>query len=211
MTQPPATIGSESEAREQALARYHRAFDDIDAARTLQTRAAAPLHPAAAKVIATLNSEWDGLARHRDLPHLDLDNNAAERALRTPVIGRKNFYGSGAAWAADLAARIWTITATAAQNGTEPLHLLAGYLTACAGNGGKPLTGDQLDPFLRWRSCRTNHRHSPRQQTRPVIRAPHPPACQLAAAPRSTLGRRRPLPPAHTFTDYLLMGEVANG
>ena len=74
MTQPPATIGSESEAREQALARYHRAFDDIDAARTLQTRAAAPLHPAAAKVIATLNSEWDGLARHRDLPHLDLDN-----------------------------------------------------------------------------------------------------------------------------------------
>jgi transposase len=78
------------------------------------------------------------------------DNNAAERALRTPVIGRKNFYGSGAAWAADLAARIWTITATAARNGTEPLHLLAGYLTACAGNGGKPLTGNQLDPFLPW-------------------------------------------------------------
>ena len=165
MTQPPATIGSESEAREQALARYHRAFDDIDAARTLQTRAAAPLHPAAAKVIATLNSEWDGLARHRDLPHLDLDNNAAERALRTPVIGRKNFYGSGAAWAADLAARIWTITATAAQNGTEPLHLLAGYLTACAGNGGKPLTGDQLDPFLRWtpagRTTATRHDNRP--------------------------------------------------
>ena len=42
----------------------------------------------------------------------------------TPVIGRKNFYGSGARWAADLAADVWTITATAAQNGLEPLPLL---------------------------------------------------------------------------------------
>ena len=66
------------------------------------------------------------------------------------MIGRKNFYGSGAAWAADLAADIWTITATAAQNDTEPLHLLTGYLTACAENGGKPLTSDQLGPYLPW-------------------------------------------------------------
>ena len=154
MTQAPGTgneTGSGSEERElTALARYHRVFDDIDAARILETAMAGQLHPAAAKVIATLNSEWEGLARHRDLPHLDLDNNAAERALRTPVIGRKNFYGSGAAWAADLAADIWTITATAAQNDTGPLHLLAGYLTACAENGGKPLTSDQLGPYLPW-------------------------------------------------------------
>jgi transposase len=150
MTQAPGTgneTGSGSEEREQALARYHRVFDDIDAARILETTMAGQLHPAAAKVIATLNSEWEGLARHRDLPQLDLDNNAAERALRTPVIGRKNFYGSGAAWAADLAADIWTITATAAQNDTGPLHLLTGYLTACAENGGKPLIRDHV-PIL---------------------------------------------------------------
>ena len=78
------------------------------------------------------------------------DNNGAERALRTPVIGRKNFYGSGAAWAAHLAADTWTITSTATRNGIEPLHLLADFLTACAANGGKPLTGAQLDPFLPW-------------------------------------------------------------
>ena len=142
--------GDGNQARERALARYHRAFDNIDAARTQQAAQAGLLHPAAAKVLATLDSEWEGLRRHRDLPHLDLDNNGAERALRTPVIGRKNFYGSGAAWAARLAADIWTITATVAQNDIESLHQLTGYLTACARNSGKPPAGDQLDPFLPW-------------------------------------------------------------
>jgi transposase len=56
---------------------------------------------------------------------LPLENNPAERALRTPVIGRKNFYGSGAEWAAHLAADVWTVTATAAQYGT------ASSLSAC--------------------------------------------------------------------------------
>ena len=78
------------------------------------------------------------------------DNNTAERALRNPVIGRKNFYGSGALWAADLAADIWTITATAAQNDLEPLALLEDYLSACARAGGTAPTGADLEPFLPW-------------------------------------------------------------
>ena len=139
-------------AHEQALARYQRAFTSLDAARIQQAGLAGDglLHPAAARVIATLDNEWDGLARHRDLPQLPLDNNTAERALRNPVIGRKNFYGSGARWAADLAADVWTITATAARNGLEPLPLLEDYLTACAQAGGTALTGADLEPFLPW-------------------------------------------------------------
>ena len=123
--------------------RWQRAFTDIDAHRILQASDAAKglLHPAAAKVIATLNNEWDGLARHQDLPQLPLDNNTAERALRTPVIGRKNFYGSGAQWAAHLAADVWTVTATAARHGIEPLSLLTGYLQACAEHGGAAPAG----------------------------------------------------------------------
>ena len=78
------------------------------------------------------------------------DNNTAERALRNSVIGRKNFYGSGARWAADLAADVWTITATAAQNGLEPLPLLEDYLTACAQAGGTAPAGAELEPFLPW-------------------------------------------------------------
>ena len=139
-----------TDAHEDAAGRWQRAFDDIDAHRVLQASDAAKglLHPAAAKVIATLSNEWDGLARHQHLPQLPLDNNTAERALRTPVIGRKNFYGSGARWAADLAADVWTITATAAQNGLEPLPLLKDYLTACAQAGGTAPAGAELEPFL---------------------------------------------------------------
>ena len=56
--------------------RWQRAFTDIDAHRILQASDAAKglLHPAAAKVIATLSNEWDGLARHQELPQLPLDN-----------------------------------------------------------------------------------------------------------------------------------------
>jgi len=66
------------------------------------------------------------------------------------VIGRKNFYGSGAEWAAHLAADVWTITATAARHDIEPLGLLTGYLQACAEHGGAALTGAGLDSFLPW-------------------------------------------------------------
>jgi transposase len=138
--------------RKDAAGRWQRAFADIGAHRVLQASDAAKglLHPAAAKVIATLNNEWDGLARRQELPQLPLDNNISERALRNPVIGRKNFYGSGARWAADLAADIWTITATAAQNDLEPLALLEDHLSACAQAGGTAPAGADLEPFLPW-------------------------------------------------------------
>ena len=159
-----------TDARQDAAGRWQRAFTDIDAHRILQASDAAKglLHPAAAKVIATLCNEWDGLARHQDLPQLPLDNNHAERALRTPVIGRKNFYGSGAEWAAHLAADVWTVTATAARHDIEPLGLLTGYLQACAEHGGAAPAGAGLDPFLPWtpqgrarRRPATNQRQGP--------------------------------------------------
>ena len=55
-------------------------------------------------------------------------NNVSERALRTPVVGRKNYYGSHAEWSAHLAARVWTITATAERHHLEPLTYLTDYL-----------------------------------------------------------------------------------
>jgi transposase len=133
----------------QAYADFDTALQVMDTTRREQ-QAIYSLHPAARKVLATLDREWDGLVRHRDFPDISLDNNPAERALRNPVIGRKNYYGSHAQWAAHLAATVWTITATAERNQREPLTYLSQYLQACALTGGKPPEGDDLQRFLPW-------------------------------------------------------------
>jgi len=66
-----------SPAHGYAAAQFSAALNGIDAERTAQ--ASRPgLHPAAAKVLATLDREWAGLARHREFPQLPLDNNGAE-------------------------------------------------------------------------------------------------------------------------------------
>jgi transposase len=137
-------------AHTRAQAAYRAAWAALDTARRADA-AIYSLHPAAKKVLATLDHEWEGLVRHRDHPDLDLDNNAAERALRTPVVGRKNYYGNHATWSAHLAARVWTITATAERNGREPLAFLTAYLEACATAGGKAPEGPTLEEFSVWR------------------------------------------------------------
>jgi hypothetical protein len=81
---------------------------------------------------------------------IGLDNNPAERALRRPVVTRKNAYGSRNEDAARLAARVWTITATAEMAGLNVLTYLTAYLDACGRNHGKPLTGPDLKRFLPW-------------------------------------------------------------
>ena len=84
----------------------------------------------------------------------DKDNNAAERALRRPVVTRKNAYGSRTEDAARLAARVWTITATAEMAGLNPITYLTAYFDACGRAHGErgepPLTGPDLERFLPW-------------------------------------------------------------
>ena len=141
---------AEPASRDAGLARAElaRVLHDIDATRSFE--AVDPHTPrAAARVLATLEREWEGLM----VPiasESDLDNNSAERALRSPVVGRKNYYGSGAAWSAELAADAWSITATVGLAGWNPLTHLEAYLSACAGNGGAPLEGAALLGFLPW-------------------------------------------------------------
>src|SRR6187200_636021 len=100
--------------------------------------AAPGLQEPAKKALATLDREWDGLAAHRNYPMISLDNNAAERMIRGPVVTRKN------------AAVTWTVTATAQMAGMNVLTWLTAYLDECGRNGGKPLTGPVLERFLPW-------------------------------------------------------------
>lgn len=139
-----------SPAHTWAAAQFSAAINGIDADRKAQTSHPDLLHPAAAKVLATLDREWEGLARHREFPELALDNNTSERALRTPVVGRKNYYGSGSVVSAELASRVWTITATAARAGLNPLTYLRAYLDECARAGDTTPTDQALTRFLPW-------------------------------------------------------------
>jgi len=132
-----------------AEADFAAALCAIDTAR-LAEMADEHLHRAARKVLATLDHEWEGLARHEEFPELALDNNAAERALRNPVVMGKNCYGSGSRWAATLAARVWSITATAQLAGCNPLSYLTCYLDACARSSGRAPSGKALEAFFAW-------------------------------------------------------------
>jgi transposase len=134
---------------DEAYAAWDDAIGAIDETRRKQM-AAPGLQEPAKKALATLDREWDGLTAHRSYPMISLDNNAAERALRRPVVTRKNAYGSRNEDAARLAARIWTVTATAEMAGLNVLTYLTAYLDACGRNGGKPLTGPGLQRFLPW-------------------------------------------------------------
>jgi hypothetical protein len=134
---------------EEARAAWDGAIGAIDQARK-QQMAAPGLQEPAKKALATLDREWDGLIAHREYPMISLDNNVSERALRRPVVTRKNAYGSRTGDAARLAARIWTVTATAEMAGLSVLTYLTAYLDACGRNGGKPLCGSGLERFLPW-------------------------------------------------------------
>ena len=137
---------------EEAGAAWDEAIGVIDEARKKQMTAPGLQEPAK-KALATLDREWDGLAAHRDYPMIGLDNNPAERALRRPVVTRKNAYGSRNEDAARLAARIWTVTATAEMAGLNVLTYLTAYLDECGRNHGKPLTGPDLERFLPWHAA----------------------------------------------------------
>ena len=140
---------------DDALAAWDEAIGAIDAARKEQM-AAPGLQEPAKKALATLDREWDGLTAHRGYPMIGLDNNPAERALRGPVVTRKNAYGSRNADAARLAATMWTATTTARMQGLNPVTYLTAYLNDCGRNGGKPPDGPRLDQFLPWRATPEN-------------------------------------------------------
>src|SRR5215475_15680800 len=80
------------------------------------------------KVLSSLDNHWDGLTIFVERPEVAMDNNTAERALRNPVVGRKNYYGSGRVWSAQLAAMMFSVLQTILLWGLNPHHWLRAYL-----------------------------------------------------------------------------------
>ena len=136
---------------DEAYTAWDKAIGVIDEARAKQMTAPGLPQPAK-KALATLDREWDGLIAHRDYPMISLDNNAAERAIRLPVVTRRNAGGSRNEDSARLAATAWTVTATAQMAGLNVLTYLTAYFDACGRNGRKPPPGPGPERFLPWKA-----------------------------------------------------------
>jgi transposase len=106
------------------------------------------LHPARRPVLESLGDHWTGLTVFVEHPEVPMDNNTAERAQRGPVVGRKNYYGSGAVWAGRLAAMLFSLLQTLCLWNLNPRAWLTAYLTACAEAGGSPPKDGER--FLPW-------------------------------------------------------------
>ena len=106
------------------------------------------LHTAQEKALDSLYTHWDGATLFVDHPEIPMDNNLAERCLRNPAMGRKNYYGSGALWSGLLSAMVFTLFQTCLRNHIDPQQFLLAFFDACAQNGGRPL--EALDDWLPW-------------------------------------------------------------
>jgi transposase len=80
------------------------------------------------KAVKYMLKRWVGLTRFLEDPRIALDNNAAERSLRGPVVGRKVHYGSKSQRGTQVAAVLYTLLETAKLCGVNP----AAYLKAAA-------------------------------------------------------------------------------
>lgn len=77
-------------------------------------------------------SHWRPLTRYADDGLLEIDNSAAERALRAVALGRKNYLFAGSNSGGVRAAAIYSLVGSAKLNGLDPERYLRQVLTRIA-------------------------------------------------------------------------------
>ena len=75
---------------------------------------------------------WPALTRYCDNGGLEIDNNAAERALRAVTLGRKNYLFAGSDSGGERAAILYSLIGSAKLNGLDPESYLRDVLTRIA-------------------------------------------------------------------------------
>ena len=123
--------------------------------------AALPAGARETKALRSLLNHRSGLSVFVGQPRVPMDNNAAERALRGPVIGRRLSFGSDSDTGARFTALMYSVVGTLATNGIDVRRWLDAWLRACAANGGRAL--QDLSPWLPW---------SMSAERRRILRAP---------------------------------------
>ena len=112
--------GSTPEVRRTV--RQARAKPLLDSMHTWLEATLAKLSPKSdtAAAIRYALSRWRALTRYVDDGQLEIDNNAAERALRVVALGRKNYLFAGSNAGGERAAAIYSLLGSAKLNGLDP-------------------------------------------------------------------------------------------
>jgi len=87
---------------------------------------------AVATAIGYALGRWPALVHYCDDGALEIDNNAAERALRAVALGRKNYLFAGSDSGGERAAAIYSLIGSAKLNGLDPEAYLRGVLARIA-------------------------------------------------------------------------------
>lgn len=101
-----------------------------------------PRSPMAGAIQYTLN-QWQALCRYTEHGWLDIDNNAAERAMKRVAIGRKNWLFAGNDAFGQHHAVLWSLIASTERHGIDPQRYLRSVLAKI---GQTPLS--ELGQFL---------------------------------------------------------------
>lgn len=91
-------------------------------------------HLSIGKAAAYTLGIWDRLTRFVEDARIPLDNNATERAIRGPVVGRKNHYGSKSRRGTEVAATLYSILETIKLYDVNPAAYLAAAIAAADRN-----------------------------------------------------------------------------
>jgi hypothetical protein len=83
---------------------------------------------------------WAALGRYIDDGRLEIDNNAAERAIRPLALGRKNYLFAGSDAGGERAAVIYSLIGTAKLNALDPEACLRDVIGRIADHPSKRIT-----------------------------------------------------------------------